>query len=152
MARSSPLPEAVMANLSLFKSSRGPLVPRTDTVNRAGGKAYAFTPKHALAQYAATGCLNATFYASAEEDLEKVLALASQVEPEFLAKTAVYARQKGFMKDMPALLCATLSVLDAELCGRVFTRVIDDGKMLKNFVQIVRSGAVGRKSLGSMPK
>jgi len=141
-----------MANLSLFKSSRGSLVPRTDTLNRAGGKAHAFTPKHALAQYAATGCLNATFYASAEEDLEKVLALASQVEPEFLAKTAVYARQKGNMKDMPALLCATLSVLDAELCGRVFTRVIDDGKMLKSFVQIVRSGAVGRKSLGSMPK
>lgn len=141
-----------MANTTLFKSSRGPLVPRADTVNRAGGKAYALPPKHALAQYAATGCLNATFYASAEQDLAKVIALASQVEPEFLAKTAVYAREKGFMKDMPALLCAALSVLDAPLCSQVFHRVIDDGKMLKNFVQIVRSGAVGRKSLGSMPK
>lgn len=141
-----------MANTSLFSSSRGALVPRTNTVNRAGGKAYSLPPAHALAQYAATGCLNATFYASAEEDLDKVLALASQVEPEFLAKTAVYARQKGFMKDMPALLCAALSVLDAPLCARVFHRVIDDGKMLRNFVQIVRSGAVGRKSLGSMPK
>ena len=56
------------------------------------------------------------------------------------------------MKDMPALLCAALSVLDGALCTQVFGRVIDDGKMLKNFVQIVRSGAVGRKSLGSMPK
>lgn len=28
--------------------------------------AYALPPKHALAQYAATGCLNTTFYASAE--------------------------------------------------------------------------------------
>jgi 60 kDa SS-A/Ro ribonucleoprotein len=141
-----------MANPTLFKSSKGPLVPRTDTVNRAGGKAYSFTPRHALAQYAATGCLNATFYASAEEDLGAVLSLASQVEPRFLAKTAVYAREKGFMKDMPALLCAALSVLDGPLCASVFSRVIDDGKMLKNFVQIVRSGAVGRKSLGSLPK
>jgi 60 kDa SS-A/Ro ribonucleoprotein len=74
------------------------------------------------------------------------------VEPEFVAKTAVYARTKGFMKDMPALLCAALSVLDTSLCAQVFHRVIDDGKMLKSFVQIVRSGAVGRKSLGSMPK
>jgi len=141
-----------MANTTLFQSSRGPLVPRVDTVNRAGGVAHALSPKHALAQYAATGCLNATFYASAEEDLAKVLSLSSQVEPEFLAKTAVYAREKGFMKDMPALLCAALSVLEPALCARVFSRVIDDGKMLKNFVQIVRSGAVGRKSLGSMPK
>jgi 60 kDa SS-A/Ro ribonucleoprotein len=141
-----------MANTTLFQSSRGSLVPRTDTMNRAGGKAYAMSPKHALAQYAATGCLNATFYASAREDLDKVLALCSQVSPEFLAKTAVYAREKGFMKDMPALLCAALSVLDGKLCSQIFHRVIDDGKMLKNFVQIVRSGAVGRKSLGSMPK
>ena len=61
-----PLPEAViMANTTLFSSSRGSFIPRTDTVNRAGGEAYSFTPRHALAQYAATGCLNATCDASA---------------------------------------------------------------------------------------
>ena len=119
-----------MANTALFKSSKGPLVPRTDTFNRAGGKAYSLSPKHALAQYAATGCLNATFYASAEEDLDKVIGLCSAVEPLFLAKTAVYAREKGFMKDMPALLCAALSVLDGALCTQVFGRVIDDGKIV----------------------
>ena len=30
--------------------------------------------------------------------------------------------------------------------------MIDNGRMLRNFVQIMRSGAVGRKSLGSRPK
>jgi len=30
--------------------------------------------------------------------------------------------------------------------------LIDNAKMLRNFVQIMRSGAVGRKSLGSAPK
>ncbi|WZB71008.1 hypothetical protein WJ968_01900 [Achromobacter xylosoxidans] len=34
----------------------------------------------------------------------------------------------------------------------MFPRVIDSGKMLRNFVQILRSGAVGRKSLGTRPK
>ena len=34
----------------------------------------------------------------------------------------------------------------------VFPRVIDNGKMLRNFVQIVRSGVVGRRSLGTAPK
>ncbi len=56
------------------------------------------------------------------------------------------------MKDMPALLAATLAARDVGLLGQVFGRVIDNGKMLRNFVQIVRSGAVGRKSLGSRPK
>ena len=56
------------------------------------------------------------------------------------------------MKDMPALLSAVLSVKGPGLLAEVFDRVIDSPKMLRNFVQIMRSGAVGRKSLGSLPK
>jgi len=56
------------------------------------------------------------------------------------------------MKDMPALLCAVLSVRDRALLAAVFPRVIDNSKMLRNFVQMVRSGVVGRKSLGTQPK
>src|SRR5690606_37563653 len=33
-----------------------------------------------------------------------------------------------------------------------FGRVVDNGRMLRNFVQILRSGAVGRRSLGTRPK
>ena len=123
-----------------------------DTVNEASGKAFAFTPKQALAQYAVTGCLNGTFYADAETQLKRVLELASAAGPEFAAKVAVYSREQGQMKDMPALLCAALSVLDGERLKTVFPRVCDDGKMVRNFVQILRSGAVGRKSLGTVPK
>jgi 60 kDa SS-A/Ro ribonucleoprotein len=81
-----------------------------------------------------------------------VLNLANELDGEFVAKTAVFAREKGFMKDMPALLLAILSVKDKALFERVFPRVVDNGKMLRNFVQIMRSGTVGRKSLGSLPK
>ncbi len=56
------------------------------------------------------------------------------------------------MKDLPALLCAVLAMADAKLLSAIFPRVIDDVKMLRNFVQIVRSGVVGRKSLGTLPK
>jgi 60 kDa SS-A/Ro ribonucleoprotein len=140
-----------MANKTLFQTLAG-MLSQADTVNEAGGKAFAFTPKHALAQYAVTGCLNGTFYATAETQLQRVLELASAVGPEFAAKVAVYSREQGHMKDMPALLCAALSVLDAEQLKAVFPRVCDDGKMVRNFVQILRSGAVGRKSLGTVPK
>jgi 60 kDa SS-A/Ro ribonucleoprotein len=56
------------------------------------------------------------------------------------------------MKDMPALLVAVLASKDKSLFEKTFPRVIDNGKMLRNFVQIMRSGATGRKSLGSLPK
>ena len=141
-----------MANKTLFQSLRGALVPKTDSVNEAGGRAYELSPKQALAQYALTGYLNSTYYASADEQLLNVLALAEKVDAEFVAKTAVYARQKGFMKDMPALLCASLSTKDPQLLRAVFDRVINDGKMLRNFVQVLRSGVTGRKSLGTVPK
>ncbi len=141
-----------MANKNLFKTIVGMLSPKADTVNEAGGLAYKLSPKQELAQYAATGCFNHTFYADAGEQLDRVLALANEVEPEFVAKTAVFAREKGQMKDMPALLLAVLSTRDKELFERVFPSVADNGKMLRNFVQIMRSGVVGRKSLGSLPK
>lgn len=141
-----------MANKNLFQTVKGMFTPKANAVNEAGGKAYSLSPKHALAQYAATGCFSHTFYADAGEQLDKVLALTAELDAEFIAKTAVYAREKGFMKDMPALLVAVLSTKDKELFERVFPRVIDNGKMLRNFVQIMRSGAVGRKSLGSLPK
>lgn len=141
-----------MANKNLFRSLRGKLAPKADAVNEAGGLAYQMEPRHALAQLAATGCLNATFYATAEQQLDGVLALALDVDPLFVAKTAVFARQKGAMKDLPALLLAVLAVRDLRLLRAAFPLVVDSAKMLRNFVQIVRSGVVGRKSLGTVPK
>ncbi len=141
-----------MANKNLFKSLIGKLIPATDALNEERAPAYALAPKHQLAQYAATGCLNTTFYAGAAEQLAQVLEVCADVDAEFIARTAIFCRERAFMKDMPALLCAVLSVKDRELLNVVFPRVIDNAKMLRNFVQIMRSGAVGRKSLGSAPK
>lgn len=141
-----------MANKGLFQTNTGKLLPKVNAQNHHGVCAYAFTPKHALAQYAATGCLNQTFYATADEQLAKVLELAGQVEPAFVAKTAVWCRENGQMKDMPAVLVASLSVLDPDLMVKAFPRVIDTGRMLRNFVQVLRSGQVARKSLGTRPK
>ena len=140
-----------MANTTLFQSVKTRLTA-ADTRNEAGGIAYTLTPKQQLAQLAATGCLNSTYYADAQDQLEQVLELAENLDAEFIAKTAVYARQKGFMKDMPALLLAVLAKKDVNMLARVFDQVADNGKMLRNFAQIIRSGAVGRKSFGNRPK
>lgn len=154
-----------MANKTLFKSLLGRLAPRADTRNQAGGLAYTRSPRQALAQFAATGCLNSTFYASADEQLGEILALTGLpagpdpapapgevVDPEFIAKTALYARRQAHMKDVPALLLAVLAVRSPGLFAEIFDRVADNGRMLRTFVQIVRSGVTGRKSLGTLPK
>ncbi len=143
-----------MANRALFQSNviAPAKAAAANIINQAGAPAYGFEPKHALAQLAVTGCLNQTFYASAETQLSEVIARCLEVPSEFVAKTAIYARESGNMKDMPALLMAYLAAFDGALCESVFERVIDNGKMLRNFVQIMRSGAVARKSLGTRPK
>lgn len=78
-----------MANKSSFQSFIGKHLPVADAINEAGERAHVMAAKHQLAT---------------------VLKLTSQVSPEFITRTALYARQTGYMKDMPALLCAVLSV------------------------------------------
>lgn len=141
-----------MANKGLFASAVAKLLPQTDAVNREAAAAYAFGPEAKLAQLAATGTLADSFYTTAEQHLAEALEAARGCDPLFVAKAAVYARQAGAMKDMPALLAAYLTVADPDLAVGVFGRVVDTGRMLRSYVQILRSGQVGRTSLGSRPK
>lgn len=141
-----------MANKLLFGSTKSHR-PRADARNAAGGAAYAMSPKHALAQLATTGCLSGTFYATGQQQLDQVVQLVDQVnDDEFLAKLAIYARQRGMMKDMPAALLVMLSVRDTELTHEVFDRIVDNGRMLRNVFQMVRSGHFGRNGLSSSLK
>jgi len=141
-----------MANKFLFGGLRGSLIPQTNTVNEENAPAYALDPKQALAQYAVTGCFSRTFYATADEQLTRVLELCEAVDAEFVARLAIYSRTQSFMKDVPALLCAWLSARVPRLHEAVFARVIDNTRMLRTYLQILRSGVVGRKSLGTAPK
>ncbi len=141
-----------MALKTLFRSIRGAFAPVADTTNRESAPAFALTPKHKLAQWVSTSCVAGTYYVSAEAHLVELLALAAEVDPTFVAKAAIHARARGRMKDAPGLLVAWLSKAAPDVFAAVFTRVVDDARTLRTFVQIMRSGQVGRKSLGSRPK
>lgn len=148
-----------MSNLNLFKSAGSPRSKRSpqiaSVINEAGGRAYSHTDKEQLAQLVMSGFLGDTFYVKAESQLDDIIRLAVNVDNHFIAQLALEARRNGFMKDTPALLCAILTTRGDQgilWLRRIFSRVIDNGKMLRNFVQIIRSGKVGRKSFGSAPK
>lgn len=142
-----------MSSKQLFnKVSQSRKVPETNVLNVAGGKSYSLTDKHALAQFAVTGTFADQHYTTAEQQLAAVKELLGKVEPVFVAKLAIYARTNAMMKDMPSALLAHLASVDVELMKKVFDRVVDNGKMIRNFVQLIRSGEFGRKSLGNAPK
>ena len=135
-----------MANKSLFTSITRRIL-RADAVNEAGGRAYRLDPRHALAQIAATGTFGTTYYTAAETQLDELQRLIDQVDDnEYLAKLALYAREKAYMKDMPAALLVALSVRDTELMHRVFDRVVDNGRILRTVFQMIRSGQFKNKS------
>lgn len=141
----------IMANKSLFQSTNR--VPAPTKTNRAGGKSYQLSDAETLAQYVVTSCFNDVYYSSGKEQLDRVAEVCSNVEPELIAKAAVYGHQEGKMKDVPAYLLAVLSSRgELDLVEKIFDRVITNPKMLFNFVQIVRSGVTGRKSFGSAIK
>ena len=143
-----------MANKNLFSTNTRTVRP-ADTLNNAGGAAYSLSDKESLAQLVMTGTFNNTFYVSAQNQLDTIKELLAKLgssEAEFVAKLAIHARKNGFMKDTPAFLTAWLTSNGPQYFKAVFDRVIDNGKMLRNFVQIMRSGVIGRKSLGSAPK
>lgn len=148
-----------MANKTLFNQP-GRHVPMADTKNAAGGVAYKLTSHQALAQFATTGTFNDTYYTSSQGQLSALLTILNSCSPEFIAKAAIYARNVGFMKDMPAYLVAYLFVrAKSEDLGSIpeqaFNQVIGNGKMVRNFVQFMLSATLIKadgntnKSLGS---
>ena len=138
-----------MANKTLFSSITSRL-PRANARNEAGGVAYRLPAKHAVAQVAATGCFGGIYYADAHAQLDELRALIDQVDDNlFLAKLAVYSRERAYMKDMPAALLLVLAQRDSKLFHRAFDRVVDNGRVLRTLFQMLRSGQFGRKSLSS---
>jgi 60 kDa SS-A/Ro ribonucleoprotein len=125
-----------------------------NTKNESGGGAYSMKDKTAIAQLAFTGCFRGSFYSDPKEQLDKARAILQNInDDEYIAKVAIAAHKTGFMKDMPAFLVAWLSKNGStKVHDAAFRQVIDSGKMLRNYCQVIRSGVIGRKSFGSHPK
>lgn len=97
-----------------------------------------------------------TYYADAKEQLDELLKHAAACDPVFVAKAAVYSRENSWLKDAPAVLLAHVSTRfqkhdenGARHAFRAaFPRVVDNGKILRNFCQVIASNAVGRQNFG----
>ena len=87
-------------------------VNRTKTTNLAGGEAYTQAPELELASILLTSFVEDSFYRSAGDTNKRVGELLTQVDPEFAAKAAIFARDRFGMRSIS-------HVVAGELAGRV---------------------------------
>lgn len=122
--------------------------PENLTTNKSGATAFKLTAAQSLAQLIAVGFLDNKYYTSAEEQLDMVKKLCSECSPEFVAACAIYSAEQG-MKDMPAVLLATLRQMSLDLYKQTFPHVARDGRMLRGLVAAIRGGKMGSRNLNT---
>lgn len=118
-------------------------------VNSAGGKAYTNSFETELARVVCTSFFGGTYYTEGADQLTRMVELAGKCSPEFVAACAIYARQVSSMKDTPVALLLCLRTNKKELYKQAFPRVINDPRVLRGLVQMIRSGKFGSRSLGT---
>ena len=94
--------------------------------NHEGAVAYSLTPELELYSAVVTSMLSNKFYESENETLERVKGLLPKVSPEFVAKLAVYAREKMYLRSIPLVLTVELAKIHKgdNLVGKAVARVV----------------------------
>ena len=86
------------------------MIKEKETVmNHEGAKAYAMTPEMELYTAVVTCALSDKFYESKDGRMERIASLIRQVEPEFVAKLAVYTRTQMNLRSIPMFLIVELA-------------------------------------------
>ena len=86
------------------------IIKEKETVmNYEGEKAYAMTPEMELYTAVVTCALSDKFYESKDDRMERIASLIRQVDPEFVAKLAVYTRTQMNLRSIPMFLIVELA-------------------------------------------
>lgn len=96
------------------------------TTNYEGAKAYRLTPELELYTAVVTSLLSDSYYEKADARLARIQALIRQNDPQFVAKLAVYAREKMYLRSLPLVLITELAKIHQgdNLVSRATNRVV----------------------------
>jgi hypothetical protein len=125
---------------------------KPDTVNKAGGEAYSLSPKAELVALVLTSFLKGNYYESDKQQLNRLKKLCSEVEPLFLAKLAIFARNKYGMRAVSHVIAGEIakSVKNKQWTKSFFNKVIfrvDDMLEILGYYQSL----TGKKKLRPIP-
>jgi hypothetical protein len=127
-------------------------------VNEMGSKAYKLDPKEELVATVLTSFLQKKYYESEKSVIERLQTASSKVDPEFLAKLAIYARRDAHMRSTTHLLAGEVAkrVSGKEWGSRFFNKVAmrpdDMSEITGYWINIVRDGADAMKLPNAMKK
>ncbi|WP_343671968.1 TROVE domain-containing protein [Chitinophaga sp.] len=96
------------------------------TVNYEGAKAYVLTPELELYSAVVTASFHDQFYEGSAERLERIRALIRKNDPQFVARLAVYAREKMYLRSIPLALTVELAKVHTgnSLVSNMVNRVV----------------------------
>jgi len=126
------------------------------TVNYEGAKAYKLSPEMELYTAVCTSTLSPQFYVpDTEKTLKRIRDLISKVSPTFVAKLAIYAREKMYLRSIPLVLTVELAKMGVSRQGllsnltyRVIQRADEITELLSYYVKA--NDRTGTKKLGKL--
>lgn len=129
---------------------------KSQTTNYEGAAACKPSAELELYTSVVTASLSNTFYEKADERLDRIVGLIGKVNPEFVAKLAVYTREQMHLRSVPMVLLAELSKVHSgdSLVRRTTERVIqraDEITELLAYYQLANSRS-GDKKLNKLSK
>jgi hypothetical protein len=98
----------------------------TPVTNHEGAKAYKLTPEMELYSAVVTASLQDQFYEKTTDKLERLRSLIAKNDPAFVARLAVYTREKMYLRSVPLVLAVELARTHKgdNLVSRMTSRVI----------------------------
>ncbi|HAP64103.1 MAG TPA: TROVE domain-containing protein [Cytophagales bacterium] len=94
--------------------------------NHEGERAYAMTPEMELYTAVVTASLSGKFYETDAERHQRTVHLIGKVSPQFVAKLAIYTREKMYLRSIPVVLAVELAKIHRgdSLVKETVTRII----------------------------
>lgn len=101
-------------------------VEKNSITNYEGATAYKISPALELYSSVVTFSLSNTFYEKADDRITRLRELIAQNNPEFVAKLAIYAREKMYLRSVPLVLAVELAKAHKgdDLVSRLVSRIV----------------------------
>jgi len=125
------------------------------TVNYEGEKAWKLTPEMELYTLVCTASLQKKFYTDEDECIDRLRELIKKVPAEFVAKLAIYAREKMYLRSIPLVLTVELCKIckNPKLIENLTERIIQRADELTEILAYFQEAnkRKGTKKLGKLP-
>lgn len=126
------------------------------TENHEGSKAYRLSPELELYTLVVTSMFSDKFYETSDGRLDRLRNLITQVDPLFVAKLAVYAREQMYLRTMPLILTVELARVHSgdDIVRRTIRKVVQRADEITETLAYYQlaNGRTGTKKLNKISK